>query len=310
MAIYPDHGEDRDTLLQHADVALSEAKTAGNNKYRIFDQQIRDRIANWVENDRDLRYAVQRNEFELNYQPVVDVSTGSIKGAEALLRWNHPEKGILNPESFITLAEETDLIHPIGEWVMENACNTCRMWNEEGFSGLSISVNISPVQFRRPDLPEWIKRMLIKHQLDAKQLVIEITESVAMDNVNYTMNLLARIRELGVKIALDDFGTGYSSLNYLRSLPLDILKIDKSFINELGSNPYETFIVRQIIEMAHELKLTVTAEGVENKLQVDTLQHQQCDHLQGYYFSQPLNQEKMKELLRKSVNGSYNGRNQ
>jgi diguanylate cyclase (GGDEF)-like protein/PAS domain S-box-containing protein len=311
MAIYPDHGDDRDTLLQHADVALSEAKTAGNNKYWIFDQKIRDRIANWMENERDLRYAVQRKEFELFYQPVVEGSNGMIRGAEALIRWHHPEKGILKPETFIPLAEETDLIHPIGEWVMETACKTCRKWNELGFRHLSISVNISPVQFRRADLPEWISRMLAKHHVDPTQLVVEITESVAMDNVNYTLNLLSRIRELGVKIALDDFGTGYSSLNYLRSLPLDILKIDKSFINELGTNPYETFIVRQIIEMAHELNLTVTAEGVEEAIQVNTLIDHQCDHLQGYYFYRPLTEKKLNQLLQTSKSVLIdNGRNQ
>lgn len=300
IALFPDHGTDRDTLLQHADVALSEAKTAGKNKYWFFDQTIRDRIANWMEKEKDLRYAIQRREFVLHYQPIMDVK-GQMVGAEALIRWNHPEKGLLSPFFFMELAEETDLIHPIGDWVMESVCKTCKQWKEEGLPPLTVSINLSSMQFRRTDLPDWISQMIHQYGVDPCQLVVEITETAAMDNLSHTKELLNRIRALGVQVALDDFGTGYSSLNYLRSLPMDILKIDKSFIQEMGNNPKETFIVRQIIDMAHELQLTVTAEGVEERVQWEMLEKYGCDHLQGYYFHRPMAEDKLREMLMKST---------
>ncbi|SMP62901.1 putative bifunctional diguanylate cyclase/phosphodiesterase [Anoxynatronum buryatiense] len=300
IAIFPDHGTDRDTLLQHADVALSEAKTAGKNKFWFFDQTIRDRITNWMEKEKDLRYAIQRREFVLHYQPIMDVK-GNIVGVEALIRWNHPQQGLLSPFFFMELAEETDLIHPIGAWVMESVCQTCRQWKMDGLPPLTVSVNLSSMQFRRTDLPDWISQMIHQYGVDPCQLVVEITETAAMDNLSHTKELLNRIRALGVRVALDDFGTGYSSLNYLRSLPMDILKIDKSFIQEMGNNPKETFIVRQIIDMAHQLQLTVTAEGVEERAQWEMLERYGCDHLQGYYFHRPMAEEKLREVLAKTT---------
>lgn len=297
IAIYPDHGTDRDTLLQHVDVALSEAKTSGKNKFWVFDQTIRDRVTNWMEQEKDLRYAVHREEFVLFYQPVINVKDESIVGVEALIRWNHPHKGLLSPVFFMELAEETDLIHPIGEWVLETVCKTCRSWKDEGLPPLTISMNLSPIQFRRADLAEWIGDIMNQYDVDPCQLIVEITETVAMDNLPHTQDLLKRIRDLGVKVALDDFGTGYSSLNYLRYLPLDILKIDKSFIRELGANPKETFIVKQIIDMAHELNLTVTAEGVEELDQLKVLQENRCDHLQGYYYYKPMPEGDLKAIM-------------
>lgn len=297
IAVYPDHGTDRDTLLQHVDVALSEAKTSGKNKFWFFDQTIRDRMTNWMEQEKDLRYAVHREEFVLFYQPVINVKDSSIVGVEALIRWNHPQKGLLSPFFFMELAEETDLIHPIGEWVLETVCKTCRSWKDAGLPPLTISMNLSPIQFRRTDLAEWIGDTMHKYEVDPCQLIVEITETVAMDNLTHTQDLLKRIRDLGVKVALDDFGTGYSSLNYLRYLPLDILKIDKSFIRELGTNPKETFIVKQIIDMAHELNLTVTAEGVEELEQLKVLQDNRCDHLQGYYYYKPMPEVDLKEVM-------------
>lgn len=297
IAVYPDHGTDRDTLLQHVDVALSEAKTSGKNKFWFFDQTTRDRMANWMEQEKDLRYAIHREEFVLYYQPVIDVKNDDIVGVEALIRWNHPQKGLLSPFFFMELAEETDLIHPIGEWVLETVCKTCHAWGKEGLSPLTISMNLSSIQFRRTDLAEWIGDTLEKYEVDPRQLIVEITETAAMDNLAHTQSLLKRIRDLGVKVALDDFGTGYSSLNYLRYLPLDILKIDKSFIRELGTNPKETFIVKQIIDMAHELNLTVTAEGVEEIDQLKVLQENRCDHLQGYYYYKPMPEKELKKIM-------------
>ena len=297
LALYPDHGTDRDTLLQHADVALSEAKNAGKNKYWLFDSHIRERIAGWMEREKDLRYAVIRQEFCLFYQPVIQLSTGTVKGVEALIRWNHPRQGLVSPGAFIQLAEETDLIHPIGEWVLEQACQSVKAWKRLGFTDIDISINISPVQFRRMDLPEWIHRTISQHDMDPRRLVIEITESAAMDNVGHTYTMLDRIRKLGIRVALDDFGTGYSSLNYLRSLPLDILKIDKTFVDNMGEDPRESFIVRQIIDLAHELDLTVTAEGVEEERQIRVLRQYGCDHVQGYYYHPPMSEDNLISLI-------------
>jgi len=228
---------------------------------------------------------------------VIDVKNDAIVGVEALIRWNHPQKGLLSPFFFIKLAEETDLIHPMGEWVLETVCKTCHDWKMEGQTPPIISMNLSPIQFRRTDLAQWIGDTLDKYEVDPHQLIVEITETVAMDNLTHTQSQLKQIRDLGVKVALDDFGTGYSSLNYLRYLPLDILKIDKSFIRGLGNNPKETFIVKQIIDMAHELNLTVTAEGVEELEQLRVLQENQCDHLQGYYYYKPMPENELKKIM-------------
>lgn len=297
IALYPDDADDRDTLIQHADVAMNEAKAGGKNKYRFFDQDIRERVTTWMEKEKDLRYAILREEFLVYYQPVLDVETGRIRGAEALVRWDHPTKGILSPYYFIEIAEETGQIVSIGQWVMETALKHYQTWNSKSHDPLMISVNLSPAQFKRHDLHEWMKELIVKYEMKPETLQIEITETIAMENLSHSIDMLEKIRNLGVRVALDDFGTGYSSLNYLRTLPLDILKIDKSFISHLGKNPKEAAIVKQIINMAHELNLTVTAEGVEQKEQKEMLQGFGCEEVQGYYFYKPMAEAAYRSLI-------------
>ncbi len=297
ITVYPDDGEDRDTLIQYADVAMNEAKAGGKNKYRFFDHNIRERVASWMEKEKDLRYAILREEFLVYYQPVLDVASGRIHGAEALVRWNHPTKGVLSPSYFIEIAEETGQIVPIGQWVMETVLKHYKTWSSKSDRNLLVSVNLSPAQFKRQDLHEWIKELIMKYDMKPEALQIEITETVVMENLQHSIEMLEKIRKLGVKVALDDFGTGYSSLNYLRTLPLDILKIDKSFIHHLGKDRKEASIVSQIINMAHELNLTVTAEGVEQKKQIQTLQRFGCEEVQGYYFYRPMPEESFRKLI-------------
>lgn len=297
ITVYPDDGEDRDTLIQYADVAMNEAKAGGKNKYRFFDHNIRERVASWMEKEKDLRYAILREEFLVYYQPVLDAASGRIHGAEALVRWNHPTKGVLSPSYFIEIAEETGQIVPIGQWVMETVLKHYKTWSSKSDRNLLVSVNLSPAQFKRQDLHEWIKELIMKYDMKPEALQIEITETVVMENLQHSIEMLEKIRKLGVKVALDDFGTGYSSLNYLRTLPLDILKIDKSFIHHLGKDRKEASIVSQIINMAHELNLTVTAEGVEQKKQIQTLQRFGCEEVQGYYFYRPMPEESFRKLI-------------
>ncbi|RQD68817.1 MAG: EAL domain-containing protein [Tindallia sp. MSAO_Bac2] len=297
IAVYPEDGEDRDTLIQHADVAMNEAKAGGKNKYRLFDHNIRERVASWMEKERGLRYAILREEFLVYYQPVLETATSKISGAEALVRWNHPEEGVLSPFHFIDIAEETGQIVSIGQWVMESVLKHHKEWRSQNDLPLMVSVNISPAQFKRHDLAEWIEDLTRKYDMKPEELQIEITETVAMENLEHSITVLEKIRKLGIKVALDDFGTGFSSLNYLRTLPLDVLKIDKSFIGHLGKDRKEAAIVRQIINMAHELELSVTAEGVEEKEQVEMLQRFGCDNLQGYYFYRPVPETSFRELL-------------
>ncbi len=297
ITVYPDDGEDRDTLIQYADVAMNEAKAGGKNKYRFFDHNIRERVASWMEKEKDLRYAILREEFLVYYQPVLDAASGRIHGAEALVRWNHPTKGVLSPSYFIEIAEETGQIVPIGQWVMETVLKHYKTWSSKSDRNLLVSVNLSPAQFKRQDLHEWIKELIMKYDMKPEALQIEITETVVMENLQHSIEMLEKIRKLGVKVALDDFGTGYSSLNYLRTLPLDILKIDKSFIHHLGKDRKEASIVSQITNMAHELNLTVTAEGVEQKKQIQTLQRFGCEEVQGYYFYRPMPEESFRKLI-------------
>ncbi len=296
-AMYPEDGEDRGTLIQYADAAMNEAKAQGKNNYRFFDQAIQERVNTWMETEKNLRHALQRDEFVLYYQPVMQADTQLIFGAEALIRWDHPEKGILSPVFFMDIAEESGQIIPIGEWVMQTALSDYAEWAETfGFS-LTISVNLSPVQFKRPDLAEWIDRILQQYGVPPENLQIEITETAAMENLQHSIETLGKVKNLGVKVALDDFGTGYSSLNYLRVLPLDVLKIDKSFIDHLGKDSKEAAIVKQIITLARELELKVIAEGVELKEQKELLQQFGCEAFRGYLFYKPMPEHALRKCL-------------
>jgi EAL domain-containing protein (putative c-di-GMP-specific phosphodiesterase class I) len=235
-----------------------------------------------------LRRAAEGNEFSLYFQPQIDAFSGRVIGAEALIRWHHPEKGILLPDLFIPLAEQTGLINPLGEWVLHTACAQASDWQRAGQPPLRIAVNLSPRQFQRTDLYRKVDRILKETGLPAECLSLEVTESVVMQDVDHAIETLARLKDLGVHLAIDDFGTGYSSLSYLKRFPIDLLKIDRSFIMDIPSIPDDIAIVSAVIAMAHQLNIKVLAEGVQSIEQRDILQTHRCDELQGYLFAKPL----------------------
>lgn len=298
VAVYPDDGDDEDTLLRSADIAMYKAKEQGKNNYCFFDESLNIEILKRLHMEKSLRLALEKEEFVLHYQPQIDIKTGKITGLEALIRWIHPMDGIIPPGMFINFAEETEIIVPIGEWVLYTACKQNKEWQENGMMPVVVSVNLCACQFQQPDLICKIKDILLETKLEPKWLEIEITESTLINSIEKTANILNELRDIGIKIALDDFGTGYSSLNYLKQLPIDTLKIDKTFINDIGKGADDGAIVRAIICMAHSMKQVVVAEGVEDIKQYEYLKDQQCDKVQGYLLSKPIPAEHMEKLLR------------
>lgn len=313
IALFPQGGKDAVTLLKNADAAMSEAKRAGRNTYRFFCDKLHARAKRSLELENLLRKSLERNEFYLCYQPQYRLSTMKevgqsgllyertsqhIIGCEALLRWRPSGSAAISPEEFIPIAEATGLIEPIGEWVLRTACAQSRHWQDLGFEPFRIAINLSPRQFFNPNLEDVISRVLQTANLDPHWLELEITESVLMLNVNDAASRLNRLRRLGVRIAVDDFGTGYSSLSYLKKLPIDVLKIDRSFISDLGQCPDNSAIVQAIICMAQQLRLEVVAEGVETGAQAGFLAGCGCSDLQGYYFGRPIDAFNFTAMLR------------
>lgn len=289
IAIYPFDGQDITTLMKNADTAMYHAKERGRNTYQFFSSDMTAKALQRLTMENDLRQALHRGEFTLYFQPQVNVMTGEVEGAEALLRWEHPEKGMVLPARFIQIAEETGLIVPIGEWVLAQACAQCKAWQEAGYRRLRISVNLSATQFlRHVELIRTVTRTLHEVRLDPDQLELEITESLLIQNTEEHVATLQKLGKLGTPISVDDFGTGYSGLSYLKRLPIDVLKIDRSFVRDLEADPDDAAIVRAIIALAHSLKLRVVAEGVETRGQLEVLRHLECDQYQGYLFSRPL----------------------
>ncbi len=288
IAVYPQDGADIDTLLRNADTAMYQAKALGRNKAEFFtmdmDRRARERMV--IEND--LRVALERQEFQLFYQPRVACDSGELLGAEALIRWQHPEQGLISPARFIPIAEECGLIVQIGAWVLTEACRQLASWREQGFKDIVVSVNISAPQLREPGLLDILASALHMHQLNPALIELELTESQLMAHVTSTIELLHAIKKLGVSLSIDDFGTGYSSLNYLHRFPIDKLKIDQSFVSDMLEDPNDLAITKAIIGLGHTLGLRVVAEGVENKAEVATLSAAGCDELQGYFFGKPM----------------------
>ena len=287
-------------LLRDADTAMYRAKAAGRNRHQVFDSAMHQRAVKLLDTENDLRRAVERDEFELHYQPIVEIETGRIKAFEALVRWRRPDRGLVMPGEFISVAEETGLITSIGRWVLNEACRQTAVWQAEipGRSDIAIAVNLSAKQFTQPDLCEQVQEALRKAKLRAESLILEITESVVMVNAEQAAAVLRRLKSLGARVNIDDFGTGYSSLAYLQKFPVDTMKIDRSFITRLDGSAENTEIVRTIVTLAHNLSMTVTAEGVETEAQLEHLAGMACENSQGYLLSKPLAATAAAELLR------------
>ena len=294
IALAPEDGLEIDELLNHADLALYGAKAEGRGSYRYYEPEMNARMKRRRSLEVDLRAALLKNEFVLYYQPILALETGIIAGCEALLRWRHPQRGMVLPAEFVPVAEETGLINSIGEWVLKQACSDATAWP----SSVRVAVNVSPAQFRNSALPLVVVGALAESGLPTQRLELEITESVLMQNNESSLLMLHQLHELGVRIALDDFGTGYSSLSYLRSFPFDRIKIDRSFVADLLDGNEAVAIVHAILSLASSLKMQTTAEGVETAVQQRLLQAAGCDEMQGYLFSQPLPASGIGELIR------------
>ncbi|MBM7682800.1 diguanylate cyclase (GGDEF)-like protein/PAS domain S-box-containing protein [Pullulanibacillus pueri] len=287
ISLYPNDGEKIDDLIKKADSVMYQVKKAGRNSYQFYCSKQKDQSFRRLELETQLRKAISRDEFELYYQPKLELTTGKIVGAEALIRWNHPEKGLVSPGEFISIAEESGLIIPLGEWVLRTACMQLRTWQEKGIAPFEVSVNLSVRQLYQPNLVERVRMILEETRLDPKYLELEITESMMADS-DHCLKVLNELKSLGVKISLDDFGTGFSSLHYLKEAPIDTLKIDQSFVRHCTVDGNDATIVKTVIAMAHQLNLEVIAEGVETKEQLIFLQRQLCNVAQGFLFSRPL----------------------
>ena len=298
ISIYPTNSKNADCLVKYADIAMYKAKEQGNNKFKFYASDFSPIGDQKFELENDLRNALKNNEFILHYQPIISIMTRRIEGFEALVRWNHPIAGIIPPDKFIPLAEETGLINQIGQWVLYEACAQNQAWLEKGLFPKYISVNISLRQFKQPDLIHNIKKVLQDTGLNAKYLQLEITESISMFDEERTIAILNVLKTLGVKIAIDDFGTGYSSLNYLKNFPISVLKIDKSFIENMLENPPDAAAIKFIIQMAHSLNLNVVAEGVETEEQLTFLRKNYCNDMQGFLYSKALPPHEIESLLK------------
>ncbi len=298
IVAYPMNGESASVLMRYADLALHRAKSSGRNRFTLFSRDLSEEIQRRVQLETQLKLAVQRSEFHLNYQPKLEIASGRLVGWEALLRWNSPELGAVSPEEFIPVAEQTGLILPIGDWVLREACRQLRAWQEQGLAAGTMAVNLSTRQFRQKDLAEEIRVALRDSGLAPGDLELEITESSIMDSLGSAATVLAELEQLGLSIAVDDFGTGYSSLSYLKSFSIHCLKIDRSFIRDIPGDENDTAIVRTIIALAGSLGLTVVAEGVESEAQLAYLRANHCDQAQGYLFSRPLPPDECVKLMR------------
>ena len=288
IAIFPDDGENVETLIKNSDLAMYYAKEAGRNNCQFFTQKMNRVVAEKHAMGTDLHHAIARNELLLNFQPIVDIRGGTLAGMEVLLRWQHPRWGLVSPLQFIPLAEEIGLIVPIGEWVLKAACTQLKAWQQQGYEVPRLAINLSVKQFRQKTLAETVARILAETGVEARDIELEITESLLLENTDEVAHTLRKLSAMGLEISIDDFGTGYSSLNYLKRFPINNLKIDRSFVMDISNDADDTAIVIAIIALAHSLQMKVIAEGVETEQQLAFLRQQGCDQYQGYNFSEPL----------------------
>ncbi|APM41197.1 histidine kinase [Clostridium kluyveri] len=299
ITVYPKHGDKFTTLIRNTDIALNKTKLLGKNSYKLFEKSMYDEILKKAEMEKELRRAVQNNEFILYYQPQVDLKTRKAVSFEALIRWKNPKLGWVMPLDFISLAEETGLIVPIGEWVLKTACMQNKVWKSKGYPYDFISINVSPIQLKDKNFLNIVKKILRETQLESQHLEIEITESVMMESLEGNLKVINELKSMGIRVALDDFGSGYSSLNYLKSIPINTLKIDKTFIDGICKDSYKDIITEEIIKLAHRMELEVVAEGVEGEEQIQSLRGKNCNKIQGYYFGKPMPSEHIETLFKK-----------
>lgn len=305
ISLFPFDGEDCHTLLKNAGAALYKAKKSGGANYQFFTADMHDLATRRLALESSLRRAIQNEEFLIHYQPRVSVDSLAITGVEALVRWQHPQFGLISPSEFIPLAEDTGLIVPIGEWVLRTACLQGQRWRDQGFAPIQIGVNISARQFHDQDLTQTVIRILEETGWSPKYLELELTESSIMQNAEFAAGMLTRLKNMGINISIDDFGTGFSSLGSLKRLPIDALKIDQSFVREATTDPDDAALVMAIITLAHNLRLRVVAEGVETEDQLRFLQLLRCDEIQGYFFSKPLPADRLVSLFDPLMNADY-----
>jgi EAL domain-containing protein (putative c-di-GMP-specific phosphodiesterase class I) len=297
VAMYPADGTDIDTLLMNADTAMYRAKEAGRGGFQFYDRSMNARARDRLMMETMLRRALERDEFVLHYQPRIDLATGEIVGAEALIRWQHPERGLVAPPEFMSVSEQTGLVIPIGEWAIDTACRQSAAWRAAGLRPVKVAVNLAVTHLRERGLPGLVARVLQEHALPPASLEIEVTESVLMVDPELCLETALRLNDLGVGLSIDDFGTGYASLSYLKRLPIKALKIDQSFVRDLATDPDDAAIITAIIAMAHNLKLSVVAEGVETEAQRAFLKAHRCDEFQGFLVSPAVEASEFARLL-------------
>ncbi|MDF2593436.1 MAG: diguanylate cyclase, partial [Clostridia bacterium] len=301
ISYYPENGKEAKVLVKNSKIALYNVKENGRDNLRTYDITLKEKSEAQAKIKNNLRKALEKEEFLIHYQPKVDISSGQVSGAEALIRWNYQRASMISPSDFIPIAEESRMIVPIGDWVLYNVCKQQIEWKQKGITSLRTAVNISAVQLQNKNFLNTVYQILRDTKVDPKYLEFEITESALINNFSSSNEVLNELRKMGIELSLDDFGTGYSSLSYLRNLNIDNLKIDRCFIRDISKDKKDSDIVKGIIEMAHALGIVVTAEGVEDIRQLNILKQFGCDYMQGYLFSKPLPKEDYEQVMKSNL---------